>query len=51
MNSKKIMDSQWTFKITTLSLSHKENEKCGFKKYIKICENKILKIQHHQMKN
>ncbi len=36
MNSKKIMDSQWTFEMTTLSLSHIENKNCGFKKYIKV---------------
>jgi len=36
MNSKKIMDSQWTFEMRTLRLSHKENEKCGLKRYVKV---------------
>jgi hypothetical protein len=28
MNSKKIMDLQWTFEMTTLCLSHRKNKKC-----------------------
>ncbi len=36
MDFKKIMDSQWTFEMRTLCLSHKENEKCGLKKYVKV---------------
>jgi hypothetical protein len=28
------MDSLWTFEMMTLCLSHIENEKCGFKKYV-----------------
>ncbi len=36
MNSKKIMDLQWTFEMTTLSLSQRKNEKCGLKNYIKV---------------
>ncbi len=36
MNFKKIMDSQWTFEMRTLCLSHKKNEKCGLKKYVKV---------------
>ncbi len=36
MNSKKIMDSLWAFEMTTLCLSQKENEKCAFKKYVKV---------------
>ncbi len=34
MNSNKEMDSLWTFEMITLCLSHTENEKCGFKKYV-----------------
>jgi hypothetical protein len=30
----------WTFKMTTLYLSHKKNENCGFKKMSKQCQNK-----------
>ncbi len=34
MNFKKKKDSLWTFEMMTLCLSHIENEKCGFKKYV-----------------
>ncbi len=36
MNSKKIMDLQWTFEMTTLHISHREHDKCGLKKNIKV---------------
>jgi hypothetical protein len=38
--------------MTTLHLSHKESEKCGFKKYVKVMSNlKIITIINHYMKN
>jgi len=35
----------------TLCLSHRKNEECGFKKYIKAVSKNKNKIKHHQMKN
>ncbi len=49
MNSKKIMDLQWTFEMTTLRVSHIENEKCGLKEYIKVVSK--LKIKNKTSSN
>ncbi len=40
MNSNKITESQRTFEMKTLRLSHRENEKCGLKKMSKQCQYK-----------
>jgi hypothetical protein len=37
--------------MTTLHLSHRKNEKCGLKKYVKVVSKYKFKIKHHQMKN
>jgi len=37
--------------MTTLCLSHKENEKRGFKKYINVVSKEEKEKKHHQMKN
>jgi hypothetical protein len=35
----------------TLCLSHRKNEKCELKKYVKVMSKKFIKKNHHQMKN
>ncbi len=40
---KKRMDLLWTFEMMTLCLSHIENEKCGFKKYVIVISKLKLK--------
>jgi hypothetical protein len=49
MNSKKNMDSLWTFEITVLSLSHIKFT-CGFKKHDIVVSKLKLKNSPHQMR-
>jgi hypothetical protein len=51
MSFKKIIDSLWTFEMMTLCLSHIENEKYGFKKYVIVILKLKKNICNHKMNN
>ncbi len=50
MNSKKIMDSLWTFEMRTLRFSNKKMKNVDSKNMTKQCQNQNFK-KNHQMKN